>query len=70
MEDLDIKTGKIISTNNEAAKVIDNFEKAKLAHDITALLIKYDAASFWAGKIPNQDYSSVLKTSFTASRKP
>ena len=45
---------------NELAK--DDFEKAKLAHDITALLIKYDAASFWAEKIPNQDYSSVLKT--------
>lgn len=40
----------------------NDFEKAKLAHDITALLIKYDAASFWAGKIPNQDYYSVLKT--------
>ena len=37
---------------NELAK--DDFEKAKFAHDITALLIKYDAASFWAGKIPNQ----------------
>lgn len=51
---------EVCSKINELTK--DDFEKAKFAHDIVALLIKYDAASFWAGKIPSQDYSSVLKT--------
>ena len=40
----------------------NDFEKVKLAHDITALLISYDAASFWSGNLPPQDYFTVLKT--------
>lgn len=49
------------------AKEINNvaqndFEKAKIAHDVITLLISYDAASFWAGKVPSQDFISVLKT--------
>ncbi len=39
----------------------NDFEKVKMAHDIVALLVRYDAASFWAGTISDQNYRSVLK---------
>jgi hypothetical protein len=39
-----------------------DFERIKKAHDLVALLIKYDAASFWANTIPDQSYANVLKT--------
>lgn len=42
----------------------DDFERIKIAHDIIALNIKYDAASFWSGNLPRQDYEPVLKTGF------
>jgi hypothetical protein len=45
---------------NSSAK--NDFEKIKKAHDIVALLVKYDAANFWAGSVPDQSYSSVLRT--------
>jgi transglutaminase/protease-like cytokinesis protein 3 len=44
---------------NNSAK--NDFEKVKKAHDIVALLVKYDAANFWAGTIPDQSYQNVLK---------
>ena len=43
-------------------KSADDFEKVKIAHNIVALNIKYDAANFWSGKLPSQDYKTVLKT--------
>lgn len=39
-----------------------DFEKAKLAHDVTAVLISYDAASFWSGNLPPQDFASVIRS--------
>lgn len=42
----------------------DDFEKVKIAHDIVALNVKYDAKSFWAGTLPPQDCENVLKTGF------
>ncbi|MBV5334925.1 MAG: hypothetical protein JZU49_03885 [Sulfuricurvum sp.] len=52
---------------DEAVDIINNnakndFERVKMAHDIIALTVRYDAASFWAGIIPDQDYRNVLKT--------
>jgi hypothetical protein len=52
---------------HQIAEIIENsakndFEKVKKAHDIVALLIKYDAANFWAGTVPDQSYQNVLKT--------
>ncbi|GAB1483350.1 hypothetical protein MASR2M78_21660 [Treponema sp.] len=41
----------------------NDFEKVKMAHDIVALSVKYDAKSFWAGTVPDQSYNTVLKTS-------
>ncbi len=40
----------------------DIFDKAKLAHDVVALILEYDADNYWKGKIPDQGYKSVLKT--------
>lgn len=52
---------KIVSEKiNELAS--NDFEKARFAHDVVALILEYDAKNYWAGKIPNQDYKSVLKT--------
>jgi hypothetical protein len=50
----------------QVAELINNsskndFEKVKKAHDIVALLVKYDAANFWAGTVPDQSYQNVLK---------
>ncbi len=42
----------------------DDFEKVKIAHDIVALNIKYDAKNFWAGTVPPQNYENVLKTGY------
>lgn len=39
-----------------------DFEKAKLAHDVVAVLISYDSASFWSGNLPPQDFASVIKS--------
>ncbi len=44
------------------ANSTDDFERIKIAHDIVAVNIKYDAASFWSGNLPEQDYETVLKT--------
>lgn len=44
------------------ANSTDDFERIKIAHDIVAVNIKYDAASFWAENLPEQDYETVLKT--------
>ena len=49
----------VIDFINENGK--NDFEKAKMVHDVTALLISYDAAGFWSGNIPEQDYANVLK---------
>jgi hypothetical protein len=40
----------------------NDFERVKKAHDLTALLVRYDAANFWANTVPAQDYRNVLKT--------
>ncbi|MFP3090229.1 hypothetical protein LQZ21_07870 [Treponema sp. TIM-1] len=40
----------------------DPFDKVKKAHDLVALTIRYDAASFLANRNPPQDYESVLKS--------
>lgn len=50
---------KIVQEINDNAK--DDFEKAKMAHDITALVLKYDAVNYWKGTVPDQDFISVLK---------
>lgn len=42
----------------------DDFERVKIAHDIVALNVKYDAKSFWAGTVPAQNYENVLKTGY------
>jgi len=49
----------------QVAEIINNsseneFEKVKKAHDIVALLVRYDAANFWAGTVPDQSYRNVL----------
>ncbi|MCL2879394.1 MAG: hypothetical protein FWF29_04035 [Treponema sp.] len=44
------------------SKSTDNFQRVKKAHDLTALLIRYDAASYWANTIPDQSFQNVLKT--------
>jgi hypothetical protein len=40
----------------------NDFERVKKAHDLTALLVRYDAVNFWANTVPAQDYRNVLKT--------
>jgi transglutaminase/protease-like cytokinesis protein 3 len=40
----------------------NDFERVKKAHDLVALLIRYDAANFWANTVPAQDFRSVLKS--------
>ena len=40
----------------------NDFEKVKMAHDVTCLLVSYDAKNFWANTVPSQDWQSVLKT--------
>jgi transglutaminase/protease-like cytokinesis protein 3 len=50
---------QVVDIINKNAK--NEFEKVKMAHDVVALLVRYDAANFWAGTVPDQSYSSVLK---------
>ena len=40
----------------------DKFLQAKLAHDVTALLLFYDEANYWNNSVPRQDLASILKT--------
>jgi uncharacterized protein YkwD len=40
----------------------DPFDKVKKAHDLVALTIRYDGASFLANRIPPQDYTAVVKS--------
>ena len=40
----------------------NDFERVKKAHDLVALVLSYDAESYWAKTIPDQSYQSVLKT--------
>jgi hypothetical protein len=40
----------------------NDFDRVKKAHDWTALHIRYDAASYWADAIPDQNYGDVLRT--------
>lgn len=51
---------QIVSYINEGAK--DDFDRVKKAHDLVAVLIRYDAANFWANSVPDQSYQNVLKT--------
>ncbi|MDR0387051.1 MAG: hypothetical protein LBH57_03350 [Treponema sp.] len=51
---------QVVEIINANAK--NDFEKIKKAHDIVALLVKYDAANFWSGTVPDQSYQTVLKT--------
>lgn len=50
---------QVVELINNSAK--NEFEKVKKAHDLVALLVKYDAANFWAGTVPDQSYRTVLK---------
>ncbi|GMO36922.1 MAG: hypothetical protein Ta2B_16800 [Termitinemataceae bacterium] len=50
---------QVVEIINKNAK--NDFEKVKMAHDVVALLVKYDAANFWAGTVPDQSYRTVLK---------
>jgi hypothetical protein len=50
---------QVVELINNSAK--SDFEKVKKAHDVVALLVKYDAPNFWAGTVPDQSYSTVLK---------
>jgi transglutaminase/protease-like cytokinesis protein 3 len=50
---------QVVDIINKNAK--NDFEKVKMAHDLVAVLVKYDAASFWAGTVPDQSYRNVLK---------
>ena len=40
----------------------DRFLQAKLAHDVTVLLLFYDDANYWNNSVPQQDLASILKT--------
>ena len=51
---------KACESISAAAK--NDFEKAKMAHDFVAILVSYDAANFWAGTVPDQEYTTVIKT--------
>ncbi len=50
----------VVEEINRVAK--DDFDKARLAHDVVAVLISYDAASYWSGELPPQDFASVIKS--------
>ncbi|MDR2096708.1 MAG: hypothetical protein LBP76_14495 [Treponema sp.] len=39
----------------------NNFERIKKAHDVVALTIRYDAASFLSGRVPSQKYEDILR---------
>ena len=51
---------QIVKLINSSSK--NDFERVKKAHDLAALVLNYDAESYWAKKIPNQGYQNVLKT--------
>ena len=48
---------ELINSNSE-----NDFERVKKAHDLTALVLNYDAESYWAKTIPDQSYQNTLKT--------
>lgn len=50
---------QICESINQTAE--NDFERTKMAHDVVAVLISYDAKNFWAGTVPEQDWESVLK---------
>jgi len=52
----------------QAARLINansrnDFDKFKKAHDLVTITVRYDAASFFANRIPDQSYQNVLRTS-------
>ena len=49
---------KIIEEIHAISK--NDFEKVKMIHDVVALLISYDAKSYWQGSMPAQDWQTVL----------
>ncbi|MCL2412487.1 MAG: hypothetical protein FWC97_12685 [Treponema sp.] len=51
------QTVYLINSNSK-----NDFEKVKKAHDLVALVLSYDAESYWAKTTPNQGYQNVLKT--------
>lgn len=51
---------KICEAITASAK--NDFEKAKMAHDAVCVLVSYDAKNFWAGTVPAQDFTAVLRT--------
>jgi hypothetical protein len=51
------QTAEYINRNSK-----NNFERVKKAHDVVALTIRYDAASFFSGRTPSQSYEDVLKS--------
>jgi hypothetical protein len=40
----------------------NDYERVKKAHDLVAVMVRYDAANFWAHTVPDQSYQNVLKT--------
>jgi len=52
--------GQIVKLINSSSK--NDFERVKKAHDLTALVLSYDAESYWAKTIPDQSYQNTLKT--------
>ncbi|MBQ7613019.1 MAG: hypothetical protein IJU92_08110 [Spirochaetaceae bacterium] len=40
----------------------NQFARAKLAHDVTALLLFYDDVSYWSDNLPSQDVATCLRT--------
>lgn len=62
-----LRTGKPSEYVKKACESIssmakNDFEKVKMAHDFVAILVSYDAANFWAGTVPDQEYTTVIKT--------
>ena len=56
---VELYISRVVNKINGAANT--DFEKAKMAHDIIALTIRYDAQGYWSGNTPAQDYVSVLQ---------
>ncbi|MBR7064937.1 MAG: hypothetical protein IKI31_07320, partial [Treponema sp.] len=51
---------KIVGQIADTSK--NEFEKVKMIHDAVALLVQYDAKSYWAGSVPQQDWQTVVST--------
>jgi len=61
--DQDEYINQIVKLINSSSK--NDFERVKKAHDLTALVLSYDAENYWAKTIPDQSYQNTLKTSLS-----